>query len=89
LHLYADYGRIVVIPATTHSRERFRSAGQFIIVEDSNNATELFHTGSDGSDHSQPTHARVELAIDLAANQRVDICIEILADGAAGPVVEV
>jgi hypothetical protein len=58
-------------------------------VTDSNNATELFYTGSDGSDHSQSTHARVELDIDLAANQRIDICIDILADGAAGPEVEV
>jgi hypothetical protein len=58
-------------------------------VTDSNNATELFYTGSDGSDHSQSTHARVELDIDLAANHRIDICIDILADGAAGPEVEV
>jgi hypothetical protein len=58
-------------------------------VEENNNAPVLIHTKFNGSDQNQPKRTLVDLDINLAAKQRVDISIEIMADEAAPPLVEI
>jgi hypothetical protein len=83
------YDRIKVNSPEGKSNASSKISRLFYTVEDTNNTPDLIHIESNGSGQNQPRRAMVDLDIDLAANQRVDILIEIQADEAAPPLVQV